>query len=454
MSSSKSLIIKGISNNPSKNSTSSQTKQSNKIKNQKKPYSNNNNNQIDQKFIKIESLEWFSSTISYDEWEGFMNDSSWYNHIPPLDIKDSYLITSTADIKKIEENITSNIQLIEQQKKNRHSILSGDEKWIQDVIKNGTLSDKVAALALKIQANNILELESLDILLSFAHRKEQRTAQLALEAIKDLLIHNLLPDRHLKPFELQPFLHPNLTRKAVILMWFEGQLFTRMKKVVDSLDIGMKSTIDHFKKSTMTIAKDLLVSKPEQEARLLAMIVNKLGDPSTKSSTYSIELLKSIIKLHPAMKSVITREIHQFIYRPNLNPKVIYIGIVFLSQIPLRKGDNELALNLVECYVGLFESVIKQQELQSKLLSVLLIGINRAFPFLRNKMSLTKHLDVLFRLVHNSTLSTATQALALISYIALAKTSEKSSEKVEEDSELLNRFYRALYATLNSDQVR
>ena len=52
------------------------------------------------------------------------------------------------------------------------SKMSGDQKWINDVLKSGTLSDKVAALALVVQESPIHELSALDTLIGLASKEE------------------------------------------------------------------------------------------------------------------------------------------------------------------------------------------------------------------------------------------------------------------------------------------
>ena len=77
-----------------------------------------------------------------------------------------------------------------------------DEKWIREVAQSGTLSDKIAALALIIQESPLHNLHSLETLLNYCDQKrEQRSCQLALDALKDLFTHNILPDRHLNSIQ-------------------------------------------------------------------------------------------------------------------------------------------------------------------------------------------------------------------------------------------------------------
>jgi ribosome biogenesis protein MAK21 len=360
---------------------------------------------------------------------------------------------------------------------------SGDEKWLIDVIKSGTLTDKIAALALLCGESPIHQMSSLDALIAMASKKEHRTAQLALDALKDLLLHNLLPDRRLIPFKNRILNHPNMNMQIAVLYYYEDLLIKRMEKIVDALDEGMKSNTEHLKKVSMEIASELLSGKPEQEARLLYLLVNKLGDPKGNICSKSIEQLRKVVKYHPAMKSIVVREVRQLIHRPAVSMRTIYSGVIFLSQIPIYKGDYEVSAQLVEGFVSLFEKSVKEDELKSRLLSALLTGINRAFPFLKNTDPLRQHLDALFRIVHNSSFATSTQALMLISHIALGKTEGKLTNKqirhakrdkiditkqLEEqdndnntivnnenkaDTDLKTRFYRALYAKLLSDEV-
>lgn len=409
-------------------------------------------------------LKWLKELSSINFVECFSGETSWYAKYPTITTEENnihYRLTDPMKIQDIKSTIESCIRN-HIKSKNITNKMSSDQKWMNDVIKSGTLSDRVAALALKIQGSPIFEIDTLDLLISYCHKKEQRPAQLALEAVKDLMVHNLLPDRHLIPFEEQPILHKNMTAATAIIYWYEDFLKLKIKSIIQALEVGLKSTVDHFKKSSILLVKDLLVSKPEQEGKLLQMIVNKFGDPSSKISNYTSEMLDTIIKSHPVMRSVIIREIRQFISLPNLSLRIIYVSVLYLARIPLKIGSgtasvasaHEIAVQLVDTYVCLFEKVVKQDDFKSKLLSALLIGINRSYRYLQDKKAIVKHIDALFRLVHDESFSTATQALVLISYIALddkENPEEKTSKSL--DSGIRNRFYRALYSALSSDQV-
>jgi hypothetical protein len=408
-----------------------------------------------------------------------LGDQKWYDVITSFDSL-NYL-----DYKISKQSLEQMNHLIptlysqEVLKYHKNKSSNGEEKWMNDVIKSGTLSDKIAALTLRIQQSPLHELEAFDQLINMALKKEQRTSQLALEAIKDLLIHNLLPNRRLIPYTLRPFGYPTISLIHILIFWYENELIKRFELIIKALEIGLKSTVDYFKMKCMEIISSWLSSKPEQENILLTLLVNKLGDPSSKVGMKCISLLSQIVYDHPAMKLVMIREVRQLISRSNLIPRAIYSGILFLSQIKLTSHEHKVALELVDCYVSLFEKAVTQDTLGSKLLAALLSGINRAFPFLLDKTSLSKHTDALFKIVHQSSFSSATQALTLLSYLALGhqpdkttvmKKKQKEKKDLEltetlptpptstlvetnEKSDLISRYYNTLYAKLLSDEV-
>lgn len=89
------------------------------------------------------------------------------------------------------------------------------------------------------------------------------------------------------------------------------------------------------------------------------------------------------------------------------------------------------------------------EESQAKIIAALLTGVNRAFPFLKNPSEAFKEkLETLFRIVHASSFNTAVQALGLIFQLVTVSKQER-----EEQTNLRNRFYRALYSILLSKEV-
>ena len=166
---------------------------------------------------------------------------------------------------------------------------------------------------------------------------------------------------------------------------------------------------------------------------------------------HAAHLLRRVLAEHPSMKEVVAREVQQLLHRPNLQPRGLYNGITFLDQLYLKKGDNNLAMQLIKTYFSLFERALKAGDLSGKMLSALLTGVNRAYPYLDGKDKaagkdgpLAKHMEDLFRTVHQGNFKTAVQALMLLQQVA---GSQGGKDPVE------TRFYRALYERLKAPEL-
>ena len=121
--------------------------------------------------------------------------------------------------------------------------------------------------------------------------------------------------------------------------------------------------------------------------------------------------------MHPQVKSFVHHEIENLIFRPNTSIHAQYYAIITLNQTVLTSRDTAVANRLVEVYFMLFVKLLKgnttsepkkpekkkskpkgkgkkrrgavdwdvlnqqEEEVNSKVLSAVLTGINRAFPF-------------------------------------------------------------------------
>ncbi|KIJ40346.1 hypothetical protein M422DRAFT_174030 [Sphaerobolus stellatus SS14] len=163
-----------------------------------------------------------------------------------------------------------------------------------------------------------------------------------------------------------------------------------------------------------------------------------------------------------------------------------YYAVITFNQILLSPKDKEVAERLVNVYFELFREILGEKEPEeeaqpteerdftpknrrghkgkpkdakkdrkgkgkaqedvfqevpdanSKLVSAILTGINRALPYAKSENSVTfdKHIDTLFRITHTATFSISLQALVLIHQVATSRPA------------IADRFYRSLYASL------
>ncbi|KAF9447072.1 CBF-domain-containing protein [Macrolepiota fuliginosa MF-IS2] len=110
-----------------------------------------------------------------------------------------------------------------------------------------------------------------------------------------------------------------------------------------------------------------------------------------------------------------------------------------------RKGTKDKEFNGAAGFVEVEDS-------NSKLISALLTGVNRALPFAKVEMGDTKinaHLDTLFLITHKSTFNISIQALVLIQQISLtiSKASSTSAKPT------IDRYFRTLYESLHDSRL-
>ena len=52
-------------------------------------------------------------------------------------------------------------------------------------------------------------------------------------------------------------------------------------------------------------------------------------------------LLREVLEAHPAMKVIVTREVEKFLFRPGLQERARYYGVIFLNQMPLSHSPAQ-----------------------------------------------------------------------------------------------------------------
>ncbi|XP_043691786.1 CCAAT/enhancer-binding protein zeta [Telopea speciosissima] len=356
---------------------------------------------------------------------------------------------------------------------------SGDVKMLMTTQRSGTAADKVSAFSVLVGENPIAHMRSLDALLAMVTSKVgKRHALTGFEALTELFLSSLLPDRKLKNLFQRPLNHLPESKDgySLLLFWYwEECLKQRYERFIFALEEASRDMLPVLKDKALKTIYALLRIKPEQERRLLSALVNKLGDPTNRAASNADFHLSNLLSAHPNMKAVVIGEVDSFLFRPHLGLRSKYHAVNFLSQIRLsHKGDGpKVAKRLVDVYFALFKVLIseanggqktakgsKQEEkkanesfkhnkgespvvsdveMDSRLLSALLTGINRAFPFVASDEVddvIEVQTPMLFKLVHSKNFNVAVQALMLL---------DKISSK---HSIVSDRFYRALYSKL------
>uniref|UniRef100_A0A8C4Y2W1 CCAAT/enhancer-binding protein zeta n=2 Tax=Gopherus evgoodei TaxID=1825980 RepID=A0A8C4Y2W1_9SAUR len=319
--------------------------------------------------------------------------------------------------------------------------------WMNNVVSSGTLTDRMAAMTLLIQDGSVHALQFVETLVNLIKKKgSRRQSLMALDTFKELLLSDLLPDnRKLHTFSQHPFNkleklssgNRDSRDRRLILWYFEHQLKHLVAEFVQVLETLTHDSLVATKARALAVAYELLCNKPEEEKALLVQLVNKLGDPQNKIATKASYLLETLLHKHPNMKGVVCNEVERLLYRSNISPKAQYYAVCFLNQIVLSHEENDLANKLITLYFCFFRSCIKKKEVDSKMLSALLTGVNRAYPYAQiGDEKVKEQMNTLFKVLHLVNFSTSVQALMLLFQV------------MDSHQTVSDRYYTALYKKL------
>ncbi|XP_007671470.2 CCAAT/enhancer-binding protein zeta isoform X2 [Ornithorhynchus anatinus] len=323
----------------------------------------------------------------------------------------------------------------------------GSATWMKTIVSSGTLGDRMAAMTLLIQDGAVHTLQYVEILVNLIKKKgSRRQSLMALGTLKDLLISDLLPDRRkLRTFSQRPFAGLEAlsggnreTRDRRLLLWyFEHRLKHLVAEFVQALETLSHDSLAATKMRAISVAHELLCNKPEEEKAFLVQLVNKLGDPQNRIATRASHLLETLLFKHPNMKGVVCGEVERLLYRVNVSPKAQYYSVCFLNQMAFTHEESDLANKLITLYFCFFRSCIKKKDIASKMLSALLTGVNRAYPYAQTSDDKVKEqLDTLFRVLHVVNFNTSVQALMLLFQV------------MDSHQAISDRYYAALYKKL------
>jgi ribosome biogenesis protein MAK21 len=311
----------------------------------------------------------------------------------------------------------------------------------------------------------------------------------------------LPPDRKLRAFARQPGLlsalqgknmHwkygeklPGELQKVHLIAWsYEDWLKKQYFEMLKIIEGWTNDEVEYSRNRAVTFVWELLKEKPEQEENLLRLLINKLGDKEKKVSSRASYLLLQLQITHPLMKSVIINSIESdLIFRPNQSAHAKYYAVITLNQTVLSVKEQVVANKLLEIYFSIFLGLLKKQkdhekeekkiavlnkkgevqgggalpgkmarkkqekeatmefkvadESREKLISAILTGVNRAFPFAKtDDANFEEQLNTIYQVTHSSNFNTGIQAMTLIQQISVTKNIST------------DRFYRTLYESL------
>jgi ribosome biogenesis protein MAK21 len=328
---------------------------------------------------------------------------------------------------------------------------TSSHRFLSTIMSSGTLSDKVSALTLVVQESPVHTVRSFESLLALAKKRSRGQAVTALGAIKDLLGVGVVlpPDRRLRHFESQPGLLGTLQANPIrnwksgdalpgpitdshMVSWaYEDWLKQTYFDVLKVLEAWCNDEVVYARGRAVTYVYELLREKPEQESNLLRLLVNKLGDPDKKIASRTSYLILQLQTTHPLMKLIIIRAIEtELLLRSGQSSHAKYYAINTLNQTILSGKEEDVARKLLSVYFDLFVTLLKKadppksvtgplvnrkgqvqggggkmgkksrekakkedikkqgsDETTEKMISAVLTGVNRAFPFAKSSDS-------------------------------------------------------------------
>lgn len=314
---------------------------------------------------------------------------------------------------------------------------SSSHKFYTTIMSTGTLSDKISALTLAVQESPLHNMKQLENLIALGKKRSRSQAVDVLRSLKDMFAQGtLLPsERRLRSFANQPSLVsafqgaggrwseddplPGGLQNSHIMVWaYEHFLKEQYFEVLKILEVWCNDEIEFSRTRAVSYIFELLKEKPEQEANLLRLLVNKLGDTSKKIASRASYLLLQIEQAHPLMKPTIISAVEEIVFRPGQSQHAKYYAIITLNQTVLSLKEEKVGIQLLDIYFSLFVSLLKPlkpakgpqhqggkngkhgkkgakgkgkdqedkghaqtEEMQEKLTSAVLTGVNRAYPF-------------------------------------------------------------------------
>ncbi|EFN79172.1 CCAAT/enhancer-binding protein zeta [Harpegnathos saltator] len=329
-------------------------------------------------------------------------------------------------------------------------------RWLKTAVKQGTTSDKIAATIVLMQDHPKYNLSRLTTLVSQVRSAKHNQCSMIMASLKELFITDLLhPKFKLLKLEEQDLDKLNLENESNAIVktsaaknrllahwYYEDQLRDQYEHFILNLSTVASDTIDTNREKAIATMTDLLIGNSEQEHKLLELIVNKIGDPTSKVASKAVFCINKLLHEHPNMKLVVLREVEKLLFRKNVAQRTQYYAICLLAQFVLDSKSDKIADTLIEVYFAFFKACLKKGEPDSRMMAAILTGVNRAYPFASiDSTVMNEHIDSVYKVVHFGSFNVSLSALNLLHQIT------------GKDETQASRFYSVFYKKLLDPQI-
>ncbi|VVC42505.1 Armadillo-type fold,Armadillo-like helical,CCAAT-binding factor [Cinara cedri] len=310
------------------------------------------------------------------------------------------------------------------------------KSWITEIAKQGTYSDKIAALTIKIQEDPLHNINALQNLVNMVKIGKKQQCSLVIDSLTELFTRVLLKTELLN-FEHQPLselskLDDLKQRKLLLSSWlFEEKLKNLYASYVGALsNVGLDSVAINREKSISAMYK-LLINSTECEMQIVRYLVNKFGDTVHKVASKAMYTLRLVLKHRQNLNTIIFEEVRKLLFRSNIKQRAQYYGICFLTQIDVKN----MAKEVIELYLAFFKACVKTGAIDSRLIGALLVGVNKSYPHVKSGIQ-PEQIQTMYKIVHLAPFNISLQALLLIRQL-----------------ENNDRYYTALYKKISDERL-
>lgn len=307
-----------------------------------------------------------------------------------------------------------------------------DLEWINTVLRKGTISDKLAAHTLLIHGEK--SWSSLNTLIELVDPKKcRRQCMMAMHTLRELFLD------HLNLHKRDSQITTEADKRRVRFYY---------TKFIDQLNLVAFDNLEETRKKAIWVLSQLLTRQCENKEYIVEKLIEKLGDKVPKLATTAGHLVEKAINsesLDLRMKAI--NCIQRFLRRPNQSANARYYAVSLLTRIKLIKGSHGMANDLIQTYLELYTTLTKENKIESKLMSTILVGIHRAYPYSQLKNDIfERHLQTLYTLVHSVNFRMSVVAMVLIKNI-VSKRAQSHKISIED------RFYNLIFGQLMKPEL-
>eukprot|EP00923_Selenidium_pygospionis_P046197 GHVN01079677.1.p1 GENE.GHVN01079677.1~~GHVN01079677.1.p1 ORF type:complete len:926 (-),score=148.04 GHVN01079677.1:143-2920(-) len=254
---------------------------------------------------------------------------------------------------------------------------SPTQQFLQKAALGGTLHDRIGALITLVQQNPILHHSYFTTLLQMALKPSRHENMAAIDALKDLFVETLLPNRKLGLLEVQPIkgfvvaidckLHLKAPIGRIAGLWFEDLLKQSFGKFLPGVVLMTHDTLPFYKNKGLKVLYDLLSNRPEQDQALVMGIIDKFGDPEKKTAANASHYLALVLQKNSAMKASVVSRMSDYVVNKLINARDrsarhaerhgLYRISVFLSELEYSRKDKTLPFMLMKIYMRVLEAL-------------------------------------------------------------------------------------------------